>query len=66
MTDYLKKEDGFFILKEDGFKIILDRGIANSVNNSYDIVYDVEALGAVRVAPKSSFEFNRKVSVNMK
>jgi hypothetical protein len=32
-----------------------------------DILYNIEALGAVRVNPKlSNFEFNRKISVNMK
>lgn len=34
---------------------------------SLDLQYSIEALGAVRVTPSlSNFDFNRKVSVNMK
>jgi hypothetical protein len=37
------------------------------VTTTNDILYQIEAIGAVRVTPTlSNFEFSRKVSVNMK
>lgn len=67
MTDFLQKEDGFYLLKEDGFKLILDRNPDTTTTTTNDILYSIDTTTSIKTKPTLAvYDIKRKVSVIMK